>query len=75
MNIVKKSEMKTMSLANIYALVAADEAIKDSGWESKNEHDSIRAGTSIATGMAGIMEVGDASIALNEPDKKGFNFI
>lgn len=58
-----------MSLAQIYALVAAEEAIKDSKWESKNENDSIRAGTCIATGMAGVQEVADAALALSNSSK------
>ena len=73
MNILS-SEIKSMSTANLYALAAADEAVKDSGWKSTNELDSIRAGTSIATGMAGIMEVGEAAIALND-QKKGYRLI
>ena len=53
MNIIKKSDMKTMSLANMYSLYAAEEAIKDSKWTANNKTDSFRAGTSIATGMSG----------------------
>ena len=45
--------MKTMSLANMYSLYAAEEAIKDSKWTANNQTDSFRAGTSIATGMSG----------------------
>ncbi len=53
LNIIKKSDMKTMSLANMYSLYAAEEAIKDSKWTAKNKNDSFRSGTSIATGMSG----------------------
>ena len=58
-----------MSMANIFALIAADEAIRDSGWSPKNEFDSIRSGVSIAIGMAGIAEVSEAAIALNNTGK------
>lgn len=55
-----------MSSANIFALATAHEAIKDSGWQPKTEKDFVRAGTSIATGMAGISEVSEAAVALNK---------
>jgi 3-oxoacyl-[acyl-carrier-protein] synthase II len=71
-NLIKKSDIKSMSLANIYALIAADEAIKDSKWTARDELDSIRSGTSIATGMAGVHEIADASIYL---EKKNFKAI
>lgn len=64
-----------MSIANVYAVVAADEAIKDSGWYSRNENESHRAGTSIGTGMAGIQEVSEAAVALHKDNTKGIRAI
>ncbi len=66
-----------MSLANIYALTAADEAINDSSWKPQNEYECVRAGTSISTGMAGIFEISEAALALyNSPDSnKGYKSI
>ena len=40
-----------MSAANVYAIVSADEAIKDSGWSIHSENESYRAGTSIGIRM------------------------
>ncbi len=74
-NSIKKSEIKSMSLANLYSLIAADEAIKNSGWTPNENEDLFRAGTSIATGMAGIQEVAEASILLDKKDGKGFKAI
>ena len=54
-----------MSLANIFALAVAEEAINDSGWRPQTENEFVRAGTSIATGMAGILEVSEAALALS----------
>jgi 3-oxoacyl-[acyl-carrier-protein] synthase II len=70
-NLIKNSDLKSMSIANVYALVTAEEAIKDSGWSARNEIDSYRAGTSIGTGMAGIQEVSEAAVALYKDNLKG----
>ena len=50
-NLIKNSDLKTMSAANVYAIVSADEAIKDSGWSIHSENESYRAGTSIGIRM------------------------
>lgn len=60
-----------MSWANIFALIAAHEAIKDSGWIPKNEN--YRAGTSIGTGMSGMLETAEA--AINLINKKNYKTI
>jgi len=72
--IIKASEIKSMSLANIFALAVADEAIRDSGWQPRTEGESVRAGVSIATGMAGILEVSEAAMALanSQDSTKGY---
>ena len=72
---IAKSDIKSMSLANLYGLIAADEAIRDSGWNASNENESFRAGCSIATGMAGLIEISEAAIALKESDVKGYKLM
>lgn len=74
-NVIRKSDLKTMSWANIFALGSADQALKDSEWQANTEQDQIRAGTSIATGMAGMSETADAAIALNSKNSKGYKSI
>jgi 3-oxoacyl-[acyl-carrier-protein] synthase II len=74
-SLIKKSDLKSMSLANLYAIVAADQAVKDSGWTINDEKESYRAGSSIATGMAGINEVSEAAVALNSKDPKGYKHL
>lgn len=73
-NIIKRSDIKLMSLANIYALAVAHEAINDSDWKPLSEESLFRAGSSIGIGMAGILEVSEAAVAFNKnPDSnKGF---
>jgi 3-oxoacyl-[acyl-carrier-protein] synthase II len=68
-NLIKKSELKSISTANTYALVAANEAINDSGWLPQSEQESIRSGTSIATGISGISEIADAALSLAKSNR------
>ena len=72
---ILRSDIKSMSLANLYGLIAADEAIKDSGWKASNENESFRAGTSIGTGMSGLSEINDIALALHGSDTKGFKLM
>ena len=65
-NVIKSSDWRNMSLANVYALCAAHEAVQDAAWTPEREEDPSRAGTSIATGMAGIIEISEAAISLHE---------
>lgn len=68
--ILKKSELKTMSTANIYATLAGNEAIVDSAW-SPTTALSLRAGTSIGTGMAGVLEIAEVAQNLSQDPLKG----
>lgn len=68
-DIIKKSDIKTMSMANIYSIISAHEAIRDSGW-SPSDGES-RAGTSIATGMAGVLELAETALSLSKEPAKG----
>ncbi len=70
--VLKNSEIKSMSLANVFAMTAAEEAIKDSGWAAQTEQEQVRAGTSIAIGMAGLVEISDAAIALSKDSARAF---
>jgi 3-oxoacyl-[acyl-carrier-protein] synthase II len=64
-----------MSTANLYALIAADEAIKDSQWTVNNDEESYKSGVSIAIGMSGIPEISEAAIALNSKNSNGYKLI
>ncbi|CAF0908398.1 unnamed protein product [Brachionus calyciflorus] len=61
-SIIRKSDLKSMSWANIFALAAADEAIRDSGWTPGEEN--LRAGVSFGTGMSGMLETSEAAVNL-----------
>lgn len=68
-NIIKKSELKSISQANTYALVAANEALNDAGWFPQDEQESVRTGSSIATGISGISEIADAALSLSKSSR------
>ena len=73
--ILKRSDLKAMSLANIFALASAEQAVRDSGWRAENEEAECRAGTSMAIGMAGLIEISEAAVALNRDSARGFKLI
>lgn len=43
-NVVSRSEQRTMSQGSAYALVAADEALKDANWQPTTDEDKQRTG-------------------------------
>lgn len=50
----------------IFAIAAAEEAIKDAGWEAKSDEDSFRAGTLIGSGIGGLQGIESASLLFAE---------
>jgi 3-oxoacyl-[acyl-carrier-protein] synthase II len=49
-----------------YALVAATEAVEDSGWQPASEEDRCATGVMIGSGIGGLQAIYDASILVNE---------
>src|SRR5271155_5783040 len=43
----------------LYAMAAADEAVKDSGWAPQDEHDRERTGVIIGSGIGGLSTIAD----------------
>ncbi|WP_372786532.1 beta-ketoacyl-ACP synthase II [Phenylobacterium sp.] len=50
----------------LYAIAAADEAVKDSGWEPQTEEDRERTGVMIGSGIGGLATIERTSIELHE---------
>ncbi len=50
----------------LFAIDAADQAIKDSGWEVKNDADSVRAGVLVGSGIGGLSSIETATLVLKE---------
>ena len=65
-DIVAPKDQRKMDDFIIYALAAADEAIKDSGWELETEEDAERTGVMIGSGIGGLETIAEASLLLKE---------
>lgn len=50
----------------LYAIGAAEEAIKDSGWKPETEEDAERTGVMIGSGIGGLQAIYEASLLLAE---------
>ena len=50
----------------LFAIDAADQAIKDSKWEINSEEDSFRSGVLIGSGIGGLSTIEQATLVLNE---------
>ena len=50
----------------LYAIAAADEAVRDAGWTPDDEESRLRTGVMIGSGIGGLQTIYDASIELNE---------
>ena len=49
-----------------FAIDAADQAIKDSGWEVRSDVDSVRAGVLVGSGIGGLSSIEAATLVLKE---------
>ncbi|MDD3030088.1 MAG: beta-ketoacyl-ACP synthase II [Alphaproteobacteria bacterium] len=63
---IEPKEQKKMDVFIHYALVAADEAIKDGGYVPATEEERDRIGVMIGSGIGGLNEIYEASILLYE---------
>jgi 3-oxoacyl-[acyl-carrier-protein] synthase II len=59
-------ELKKMDRFIHLGIVAASQAIEDSGWAPKTEEDKYAAGVMIGSGIGGLQTIYDASIAVHE---------
>ncbi|GAB0086069.1 3-oxoacyl- [Sergentomyia squamirostris] len=64
-----KSELKTMSLAIAYALIATEEALSTSQWTADDPKKQNRTGVAVGVGMIDLMGIVAASDAL----RRGYN--
>jgi 3-oxoacyl-[acyl-carrier-protein] synthase II len=63
---VDSKERRKMDEFIVYALGAADEAIKDSGWQPKTEEERERTGVIIGSGIGGLKVISDGAVTLHE---------
>src|SRR5579871_266688 len=50
----------------LYAVAAADEAVRDSGWQPTDEADRDRTGVNIGSGIGGLATIADTAIELRD---------
>ncbi|MGG7644365.1 beta-ketoacyl-ACP synthase II [Rhodovulum sp. YNF3179] len=50
----------------LYAMAAADQAVKDAGWTPEDEESRLRTGVMIGSGIGGLSSIADTAIALKE---------
>src|SRR5262249_36427098 len=50
----------------LYAMAAADEAVKDAGWTPEDEAERRRTGVIIGSGIGGLATIADTAIELHE---------
>ncbi len=63
--IVDVKDNKKIDKFILYALAAAKEAVEDSGWEAKNDHQKNRTGVLIGSGIGGLQSIANANETLN----------
>lgn len=68
-NYFKKSELKSMGAATSYALLAAKEALEDSGLLESPPEVKLRTGVAVGMGMVDLEDI----CATNDSLKKGYN--
>jgi 3-oxoacyl-[acyl-carrier-protein] synthase II len=50
----------------LYAMAAADEAVKDAGWTPEDENERERTGVIIGSGIGGLSSIADTAVELHE---------
>ena len=50
----------------LYAMAAADEAVRDSGWAPQDEESRCRTGVNIGSGIGGLSTIADTAVSLHE---------
>jgi 3-oxoacyl-[acyl-carrier-protein] synthase II len=63
---VEAKDIRKMSDFILFAVVAARQAIEDSGWQAETEEDRERTGVMIGSGIGGLPGIYEASITLHE---------
>lgn len=65
-NFLEAKEQRKIGDFILYGIAAADEALKDSGWEPKTEDEKYATGVLIGSGIGGISGIHDTSLLLAE---------
>ena len=64
--VLAPKELRRVDDFILYAIAAAEEAVKDSGWQPEDEADKVRTGVIIGSGIGGLGSIADTAIELHE---------
>lgn len=64
--VLEAKELRKIGDFILYGIAAADEALKDSGWEPKTEEERCASGVMIGSGIGGIEGIAENAITLKE---------
>ncbi len=65
-SVLEAKELRKIGEFILYGIAAADEALRDSGWEPKTEEERCASGVMIGSGIGGIEGIAENSIILKE---------
>lgn len=65
-NVLEPKEQRKVDSFILFGIAAADEAIKDSGWEPSTEEEFCRTGVTIGSGIGGLPSIEANAITLHE---------
>ncbi|MCS5601503.1 MAG: beta-ketoacyl-ACP synthase II, partial [Paracoccus sp.] len=54
----------------LYGMAAADQAVKDAGWEPEDEEDRLRTGVMIGSGIGGLTSIAETAVLIKERGPK-----
>ena len=63
---VSPKDRRRMDNFIVYGLVAAEQAVADSGWEVDSEEEAWRTGVLIGSGIGGLAEISSGAITVND---------
>ncbi len=64
--VLSSKELRRVDDFILYAIAAADEAVKDSGWQPEDDHGRERTGVIIGSGIGGLGAIEKTAIELHE---------
>ncbi|MEW9806990.1 beta-ketoacyl-ACP synthase II [Mesorhizobium marinum] len=64
--VLEPKELRKIGDFILYGIAAADEALKDSGWEPKTEDDRCATGVMMGSGIGGLEGIAETAILLQE---------
>lgn len=63
---VPPKDQRRMDTFIVYAIAAADQAVRDAGWTPEGEEDRIRTGVMIGSGIGGLPEIAKGAVTLEK---------